>query len=107
MQDNKNWEEKIDLENWHAIEGPGGVCACGIDNGICHGRLKSFISTLLSEFADEVKKNMAKEEKECAAGHTDRPEYYCEYCVTKFAVNEAVRHDHKALEAAKLKFGIK
>lgn len=44
-----SWEERFDSENWHAIEGPNGMCACGNEKGNCKIRLKSFIKTLLQE----------------------------------------------------------
>lgn len=33
-------------ENWHAIEGPGGQCACGPDFGRCGDRLRAYIEQL-------------------------------------------------------------
>lgn len=33
-------------ENWHAIEGPNGQCACGPANGRCGDRLAAFIAAL-------------------------------------------------------------
>lgn len=39
MDNTKTWRE----ENWHALEGPLGQCACGSEKGVCGVRLESFI----------------------------------------------------------------
>lgn len=42
------WEEELNTENWHAIEGANGKCACGDGIGNCHTQLKSFITKTLT-----------------------------------------------------------
>lgn len=93
MQDNKNWEDRFDEE----FSDYGGEYSSNIEAP--RKMIKSFISTLLSEFADEVKKNMAKIDE---TKHTDE-----EQLLQIDGWNSAAINDHKALEAAKLKFGIK
>lgn len=50
-------EEGIEKENWHAIEGPNGICACGDKKGNCHERLKKYISQVREEAFREGQKN--------------------------------------------------
>lgn len=43
LHDGYDWEKEFDKENWHAMAGKNGICACGDKRGDCNTSLKAFI----------------------------------------------------------------
>ena len=41
-------------ENWHAIEGPNGQCACGMERGSCGDRLTTFVAKERVAFWEKI-----------------------------------------------------
>jgi hypothetical protein len=46
--------EEIMKENWHAIEGPNGMCACGDEKGNCNERLREKLLSLQKNTMSDV-----------------------------------------------------